>query len=66
VAEAWIPLAAELNSTNPAGDQLAPALLPELPADARFVLGDMSDQDPDVHRCCAADDRILVAARRGP
>jgi hypothetical protein len=66
VADVWIPLAAELTPANPADNLLAPALLPELPADARFVLGDMSYQDPDVHRCCAADDRILVATRRGP
>jgi hypothetical protein len=65
VAEVWIPLAAELTPANPADNLLAPALLPELPAEARFVLGDMSYQDSDVHRCCAAEDRILVATKRG-
>ena len=65
VADLWIPLAAELTPANPADNQLAAALLAELPPEARFVLGDMSYQDTEVHRHCAAHDRILVATRRG-
>jgi hypothetical protein len=65
VADLWIPLAAELTPANPADNQLAAALLAQLPADARFVLGDMSYQDPDIHRHCADSNRILVATRRG-
>jgi hypothetical protein len=65
VADLWIPLAAELTPANPADNQLAAALLAQLPADARFVLGDISYQDPDIHRHCADSNRILVATRRG-
>ena len=50
VAEVWITLAAELSPANPADHLLAFTLLPELPAEAGFVLGDMSCQDPDVRR----------------
>jgi Transposase DDE domain len=65
VADLWIPLAAELTPANPADNQLAAVLLAELPSEARFVLGDMSYQDRDVHRVCADSNRILVATRRG-
>lgn len=65
VADLWIPLAAELTPANPADNQLAAALLAEVPADARFVLGAMSYQDPEVHRHGEAGDRILVVTRRG-
>lgn len=66
VAAAWIPLAAELTPANAADNEVAPALLDELPPEVRFVLGDTNYQDPDLHARCAAAGRCLVATRRGP
>ena len=40
VAAVWIPLAARLTPANAADPEIAPLLLAELPAEARFVLGD--------------------------
>jgi hypothetical protein len=65
VAPVWIPLAAELTAANTADNKQAPALLEDLPAEIRFVLGDTHYQDPDLHACCAAQDRVLVATKRG-
>lgn len=65
VAPVWIPLAAELTAANMADNKQAPALLEDLPPEVRFVLGDTSYQDPDLHACCGAQDRVLVATKRG-
>ena len=65
VAAVWIPLAAELTPANAADNEIAPRLLPELPADLRYLLGDMSYSDPDLRERCAAEGRELVATRRG-
>ena len=65
VAAVWIPLAAELTPANAADNEPAPRLLDELPAVARFVLGDTHYNDPAVRARCAAADRCLVATRRG-
>lgn len=40
VAGIWIPLSARLTPADVADNQTAPALIEELPAEARFVLGD--------------------------
>jgi hypothetical protein len=45
-AAVWIPLAAELTPANTADNVLAPALLPELPPDLRFLLADVAYDDP--------------------
>jgi Transposase DDE domain len=66
VAAVWIPLAAELTPANTADNEPAPRLLGELPAGARFVLGDTHYNDPAVREHCVAADRCLVATRRGP
>jgi hypothetical protein len=66
VAAVWIPLAAELTPADTADNAVAPALLAQLPPDARFILGDTSYNDPDLRQRCAADGRCLVASRRGP
>ena len=39
VAAVWIPLAAELTPANAADNEIAPALIRELPAEAPFRLG---------------------------
>jgi hypothetical protein len=66
VAAVWIPLAAELTPANRADNEEAPALLARLPAEVRFVLGDVHYNDPALHALCAAAERILVTTRRGP
>src|SRR5207245_2891174 len=65
VAAVWIPLAAELTPANRADNEEAPALLARLPAEVRFVLGDVHDSDPALHALCAAAERVLVTTRRG-
>lgn len=65
VAGVWIPLAAELTPANAADNAVAALLLPELPAEVRFVLGDHHYNAPNVRALCEQDDRILVASRHG-
>ena len=36
-----------------------------LPPDLRLLLGDTSDDDPDLRARCAADERLLVTSTRG-
>jgi hypothetical protein len=66
VAAVWIPLAATLTAANRADNEEAPALLAELPAAVRFLLGDQHYNDPALHERCAAAERILVTSQRGP
>jgi hypothetical protein len=66
VAAVWIPLAAELTPANAADNEVAPALLRELPAEAHFVLGDLHYNAPNVQECCEQTGRILVATQYGP
>ena len=65
VAGVWIPLAAELTPANAADNEVAPRLLPELPSELGFLLGDTHYNDPELRARCAADERELVATRRG-
>ena len=65
VAAVWIPLAAELTPANAADNELAPALLRELPAEAYFVLGDRHYNAPNVQEFCAQTGRILVTTQYG-
>ena len=65
VAAVWIPLAAELTPANEADNAVAALLLPELPAEVRFVLGDQHYNAPNVRALCQQSDRILVASRHG-
>lgn len=66
VAAVWIPLAAELTPANIADNTQALTLLPELPAEVRYVLGDQHDNDPTIDATCAASGRTVVATQRGP
>jgi hypothetical protein len=61
----WIPLAAELTPANTADNTLAPALLRELPAEVRYVLGDQHYNTTELRAECARQHRELVATRRG-
>jgi hypothetical protein len=65
VAAVWLPLAAELTPANAADNEVAPRLLPELPARLRFLLGDTSYDDPALHEQCVAAERFLVTTKRG-
>jgi hypothetical protein len=66
VASVWIPLSAQLTSANEADNENAPALIYELPPDARFVLGDLHYNAPNVREVCERTGRILVTTEFGP
>lgn len=66
VAAVWIPLAADLTPANAADNEIAPALLRELPLEVRFVTGDVHYNAPNVRDACELRNCILVASRRGP
>jgi hypothetical protein len=65
VASVWIPLSAELTPANSADNEIAPALIYELPDDARFVLGDLHYNAPNVREVCEQTNRLLVATEYG-
>jgi len=65
VAAVWLPLAAWLTPANAADNETAPALLPELPAELHFLVGDTSSNDPDLRQRCEARAFTLVTTRRG-
>jgi hypothetical protein len=65
VAAVWIPLAADLTPANVADNEQALLLLPELPAEVRYVLGDQHYNDPAIRAVCAESGRAVVATRRG-
>lgn len=64
VAAVWIPLAAELTAANTADKDKALTLLRELPAEARFILGDTHYNDPVLRAECESYDRFLVTPQR--
>lgn len=66
VAEVWIPLAARLTPANRADNEEAPALLEDLPAEVRVILGDLQYNDPDLLARCEAQGRLLITTKRGP
>jgi hypothetical protein len=66
VAAVWIPLAANLTSANEADNELAPALIWELPPEVRFLLGDLHYNAPNVQEECRKSQRILVTTQYGP
>lgn len=65
VSALWIPLAAELSVANTDDASVAPALLAQLPAEVRYILGDSHYHTPDLRRQCQGRGWWLVAARRG-
>lgn len=65
VAGVWFPLAAVLTPANVGDSEPAPALLQEVPADVRFVLGDRHYNTPELHVNCHHADRLLVATQYG-
>jgi hypothetical protein len=65
VASVWIPLAATLTPANRADNEEAPALIRALPAEVRYVLGDVHYNDPDLRKLCDEREQFLVTTRRG-
>jgi len=65
VATVWIPLAALLTPANTADNEVAPALIQELPIELRFLLGDRHYNAPNVREAWETDERILVASQYG-
>jgi Transposase DDE domain len=66
VATVWIPLAADLTPANTADNELAPALMREVPLETRFILGDRHYNAPNVREACDHTGRILVTTHYGP
>lgn len=66
VAAVWIPLAAELTPANAADNEVAEALLRELPAEVRFLLGDQHYHAPNVRERCEPRGCMVVASQPGP
>ena len=65
-AGVWLPLRASLTPANAADNAEAPALLADLPAAIRFVLGDGTYHDQALRGPLAAEGRTLVTPRPGP
>lgn len=65
VSSVWIPLAAELTVANTDDASVAPALVAQLPAEVRYILGDTHYNTPDVQHLCQGRGCWLVASRRG-
>jgi hypothetical protein len=65
VFEVWIPLYCRLTPANTADNEVAPHLIEQLPDEARFVLGDIHYNAPNVREACQSTQRFLVASKRG-
>jgi hypothetical protein len=65
VSEAWIPVAAQLRPANEADNVVAEALIPKLPLEARYVLGDTHYNAPNVTEACRLRDLLAVTTKRG-
>jgi hypothetical protein len=66
VAAVWIPLAADLTPANTADTVQALSLLPEWPAEGRYILGDQPYNAPTIDAAGATAGWTVVATRRGP
>ena len=65
MAGVWFPIAAVLTPANVADSDPAPALLREVPAEVRFVLGDRHYNTPELSANCEQANRLLVTTRYG-
>lgn len=64
VASVWIPLAAELTRANTAYNERAQALIRQFPTEARYVLGDVYYNDPELRQLCWERHQELVTTLR--
>ncbi len=65
MAGVWFPIEARLTPANVADSDPAPALLREVPAEVRFVLGDRHYNTPELAANCEQANRLLVTTRYG-
>lgn len=65
VAAVWIPLAAEVTPANVADNVQAAGLLPDIPEDARIILGATHSFDAALQTQAAERGQTIVASRRG-
>src|SRR5918996_6276446 len=69
VCEVWIPLCCRLTPANTADNSVAPYLIEQLPDEARFVLGDIHYNAPNLREACLRgtqeQPRFLVTTKRG-
>lgn len=65
VAAVWIPLAAELTPANAADNIVALDLIPELPPELRFLLGDQHYRDPALDQLGAQNDCLVITPTGG-
>lgn len=65
VAAVWIPLAADLTPANSADNEMALELVPELPPDVRFLLGDKHYRDPELDLKCAQNHCLVITPTAG-
>jgi len=66
VAAVWIPLAAALTPASEADNEVAPALIEELPTQVHYLLGDIHYNAPNVRQAWESFDRFLVVPQYGP
>jgi hypothetical protein len=64
VAAVWIPLAAEVTAANVADNVQATRLLPDIPDEARFILGDTHYDDAALQTQAIEREQVIVASRR--
>ncbi|QXD13943.1 transposase [Rhodocaloribacter litoris] len=65
VASVWIPVAARLRPANEADNVVAEDLIPELPFEVRYVLGDKHYNAPNVTAACRLRNLFAVTTKRG-
>lgn len=65
VAKGWIPLAAQLTPAGADDGQVARDLLPQVPLEARFVLGDQHYHRDGLRADCSLRGIVLVTSRPG-
>ena len=65
-AAVWIPLAADLTPANAADNDIALTLVPDLPPDLRFLLGDQHYHDPELEKLCAQNHAWVITPKGGP
>ena len=64
-AAIWIPLAADLTPANEADNTVALELVPELPPELRFLLGDQHYKDPELDQLCAHHNCLVITPQGG-
>lgn len=65
VASVWIPVGACLRPANEADNIVAEGMIPTLPAETRFVLGDRHYNAPNIREACEAQNLLLVTSQHG-